>query len=185
MYMDKRLWMALASTLVVIQLGGCQTAPKYQDHGEFISRAEGTTQMFKRSVVGLEEQINDSAGYIVFPDVAQWGIVFGGGTWGRGALYDPNGKQLGWSAIRVGSIGLQAGVQGFRVLMVLENQQVLDEFMANKWTGSVSAVAVAAEAGGSAKSSFTNGVAVYQGANTGLMAGVQIGLNNVRYQPTY
>ena len=49
-------------------------------------------------------------------------------TFGRGALYNPDGKQIGWAAINITSVGLQAGVQGFRMLMVLENQHVLQEF---------------------------------------------------------
>ena len=123
--------------LSAIQLGGCSTAPKGQDKATFLERADSTSRSFQRSFFGLREQIKHSAGYIVFPDVAQWGIVFTGGTFGRGALYSPDGKLLGWSAINVGSIGLQAGVQGFRMLMVLENQQTLNDFKANKLTGSV------------------------------------------------
>jgi lipid-binding SYLF domain-containing protein len=171
--------------LTAIQLGGCSTAPKAEDKTTFLARAALTTGSFNGSVAGLREQIENSGGYIVFPDVAQWGFLFAGGTYGRGALYSPDGKQLGWSAINVGSIGLQAGVQGFRMLMVLESQEVLDELMANKLSGSVAGVAVAAEEGGSVKASFTNGVAVYQGANTGLMAGINVGLNYIRYEPLY
>ncbi len=169
--------------LTAIELGGCATAPKPVDRGEFLQRANTTRRNFEASVPGLREQIQNSAGYIVFPGVAQWGIVFSGGSYGRGALYSPQGRQLGWSAINVGSIGLQAGVQGFRMMLVLENEQVLEEFKANKLDGSVTSVVVVVEEGGSGQASFTNGVAVYQGANTGLMAGVNVGLNYVRYVP--
>ena len=43
-------------------------------------------------------------------------------------------------------------------------------------------LAVAGEAGASASQSFENGLAVYQGANTGLMAGVNVGLDRLRYE---
>ncbi len=61
--------------------------------------------------------------------------------------------------------------------------RALARFKDNLLTGSVGGVAVAGEAGGSTKTSFTDGVAVYQGASTGLMAGVNIGLNLIQYEP--
>jgi len=169
--------------LTAIQLGGCATAPKPVDRGEFLQRAQATRQRFEASVPGLRDQIQGSAGYIVFPGVAQWGIIFSGGSFGRGALYNSEGRQIGWSAINVGSIGLQAGVQGFRMIIVFQNEQVLAEFKANKLDGSVTGVVVLAEAGGSGQASFTDGVAVYQGANVGLMGGINVGLNYIRYVP--
>ena len=63
--------------------------------------------------------------------------LIGGGTAGRGALYTPDGRQIGWAAINIGSVGLQAGVQGFRMLMVLEDETALQHFKANLLTGSV------------------------------------------------
>ena len=169
----------IAGVLGVAHLGGCSTAPKFKDQPAFLEHAESTRGWFKTNVTGLREQIRDSAGHIVFPGVGQWGLLYGGGTFGRGALYSPDGTQLGWAAINVQSIGLQVGVQGFRMLMVLENEKVLQEYRANKLTGSVNGVVVGVKAGGSAAASFTRGVAVYQGANKGLMAGLSIGLNSL------
>lgn len=169
--------------LFVLPLGACSTAPEgATDRDMLLSDARTIKYWFTRHVAGLDAQIDDSAGYIVFPDVAQWGVVFFGGTWSRGAVMDSNDDFLGWASIKEGSVGLQAGVQGFRMLFVLEDKATLDDFKASKWTGSVSAMAVAAEAGGSSIDSFTEGVAAYQGANHGLMAGVRIGLEYVRFE---
>lgn len=174
---------ALTALLLVGLLGGCSTAPKVEDRAAFIDRGESTTRWFERNVYGLRGQINGSAGYIVFPELVQWGTGIGGGTFGRGAVYTPDGRQLGWVKINIAAIGLQAGVQGFRMFMVLEDQRTLALFKANLLTGSIAGVAVVGEAGGSGLASFTNGVAVYQGANVGLMAGVNIGLNLLKYEP--
>lgn len=163
-------------------LGGCATAPKAENQEDFMARARSTTAWFERSVNGLPQQIEQSAGYVIFPDVAQWGILLGGGTFGRGALCRPDGTQIGWAAINAPSIGLQAGVQGFRLLMVLETQATLDRFRANQLTGSVNGVLVVA-GGMSGTASFTNGVAIYEGANQGLMAGVNISLDIIRFAP--
>ncbi len=176
-----RIILSFAALLCV--LGGCSTAPKQGDAVAFMDRARSTTGWFERHVSGLSSQIDGSAGYVVFPDVAQWGILIGGGTFGRGALCEPNGRQIGWAALNIGSVGLQAGVQGFRALMVLEDDQTVNRFMANQLAGSMAGVAVLGESGGSASAPFKDGVVIYEGANAGLMAGVNIGLNYIRYQP--
>ena len=54
----------------------------------------------------------------------------------------------------------------------------------NKLTGNVGATIVAADAGGAAKTSFTNGVAVYVGGQTGLMAGMSVGMDIMRFEAT-
>ena len=138
---------------------------------------------FENHVVGLDEQIDGAAGYIIFPKVGQFGIIFGGGQFGRGMLNNSDGSQIGWAAINTGSIGLQAGVQGFKMLIVIEDKYTLAKFMDNQMDGAVGAVAVAGDAGGSARAPFEHGLAVYQGANSGLMAGVNIGLDYISYKP--
>jgi len=176
---------ALIAAIVVIALTstGCSTAPKAEDRATFMADAQTATRWFERNVEGLEDQIDDSAAYVIFPAVGQWGIIIGGGQFGRGSLNRPDGSQIGWAAINTGSIGLQAGVRGFKMLVVLRNEQTLDQFMDNRLSGSVDGVAVAGEAGTSGRASFDNGVAIYQGASTGLIAGVNIGLDYLRYEP--
>ena len=172
----------ILATLAGTVSTGCSTAPKSEDRASVISRSQSTTTWFKSNVNGLTSQIKNSAGYIVLPDVGQWGALIGGGTFGRGVLYKPDGTQIGWASINAASVGLQAGVQGFRMLIVIENQDELRNFMVGKWNGQAGAVAVLGDGGGSGAAPFQNGIAIYQGANSGLMAGVSVGLNNIRYE---
>ena len=95
---------------------------------------------------------------------------------------DSDDSQIGWAAISTPSLGLQAGVQGFKMLVVIEDAATFESFKKSKLSGSASGVAVAIEAGGSVKAPFENGVTVYQGANAGLMAGVNVGLDIMRYE---
>jgi hypothetical protein len=69
------------------------------------------------------------------------------------------------------------------MLVIFENDATLQKFEANQLTGSVSAIAVVADTGGNATTKFDNGVCVYQGANGGLMAGVNMALDYMRYKP--
>ena len=172
----------LFALLAATFLASCAAAPKEDRKEDLLATSQATRYWFERRVPGLKDQISNSAGYIVFPDVAQWGIVFGGGSVGRGVLFNPQGKQVGWAIINNASVGLQAGIQGFKMLMVLENEAELAEFKNGKWNGSASGVAVFDEQGGSGAAPFQDGLAVYQGANKGLMAGVNVGLNNIRYE---
>ncbi|MHC5024638.1 MAG: YSC84-related protein, partial [Planctomycetota bacterium] len=159
------------------------TAPKAENREAFESEAKAAEAWFVRNVSGLREQMDNAAAYIVFPSVGQYGIIFMGGKFGRGSLNRPDGTRIGWAAVNTASIGLQAGVQGFKMMLVLQDEATLQKFMANQLSGGVSAVAVAGEAGGSTAAQFQNGVAMYQGASTGLMAGVNIGLDYIRYEP--
>ncbi len=169
--------------LIFASLGGCATAPSEKKQGGLLSQANATKSWFEQAVVGLDEQIVDSAGYVIFPNVTQWGIVVSGGQVGRGAVYRPDGTQIGWARMNVASVGLQAGVQGFRMLMVLQSEAAMDKFKNKSLSGSVNGVLVAGTAGGSAKSQFRHGVTIYEGANGGLKVGVNIGLNIISYQP--
>jgi lipid-binding SYLF domain-containing protein len=178
-----------ASRAVTRQREHCTGSPIGADRPFLIDtyrilvKADETRAWFEQSVSGLRGQIDDSAGYVVFPGVAQWGILIGGGRYERGALYRAGGAHIGWAGISTPSIGLQAGVRGFRMLMVLENEAVLQRFRADQLDGSVSGVVVAGNVGGSGKAPFQNGVVIYEAANEGLMAGVNIGLNWIQYQP--
>lgn len=167
----------------ILAAAACSTAPKAENRSDFMARAKSSTTQFENSVSGLKDQISHSAAYVIFPDVAQVGIIFGGLTYGRGALCRPDGTQIGWGALNTAGIGLEAGVQGFRMLMVLQDEATLKKFMDNQLTGNASGVLVGGEAGGSGAAVFKNGVVVYEGANRGLMAGMDIGLNYIRYKP--
>ena len=168
---------------IVFSTPGCATAPKKKARPAFIADARAATGWFEENVSGLREQIDDSAGYMIFPGVGQWGFGFGGGKFGRAMVNKPSGSQIGWASISTPSLGLQAGVQGFKMLIVVEDAATLEKFKNGSLSGSVSGVVVAGEAGGSGQAPFKKGVAVYQGANTGLMAGVNVGLDVLRYEP--
>jgi lipid-binding SYLF domain-containing protein len=171
----------LAGAIAV--LPACSTTPKDEDRATVKAESGSTIAWFKNNVSGLDRQIQNSGGYVVLPNVGQVGLGIGGSKFGRGVVYDGNDQQVGWAYINSASIGLQLGVQGFKMLVVFEDAGVLSRFKQNKLTGNVGAVAVAGEAGGSSAANFTDGVAIYQGANTGLMAGVSIGLEYMRYEP--
>ncbi len=161
---------------------GCSTKPAAKDKAQVIADSGHATEWFIEHVSGLESQLDRSAGYITYPGIGQYGIIITGGKFGRGVVYDNSGRQIGWAYLNAASAGLQIGAQGFKMMVVFQNDTTMKEFQNNKLTGSVGATAVAADAGSAGSASFTNGVAVYQGAQTGLMAGASVGLDYMRYE---
>ncbi len=171
----------LSSAAVVSQLASCNTAPSVQDRVSFIKEASESKARFIRETPGLEKQLSESAGYAVFPGVGQWGVIFGGGEFGRAVVYTPAGTQEGWAAITNPSIGLQLGGQGLQMLIVFQTKAVFDEFKTNVLTGSAAGTAVGGESGTSATAAYSNGVAVYVTGQKGMMAGGMVGLQYIRY----
>ena len=177
-----RIAIALALSIPATLLTGCSVAPKQDERASFVMEAREGLAYFERHVSGLRGQIGQSAGYAVFPGAGQWGIIFTGGSFGRGAVFSSNGTQIGWAAENQFNVGLQAGGQGKKILIVFENQSTLDQFKQGLLTGKVEGMAVAGDKGTTGTSSFQNGLAVYVGSESGLMAGGMIGMEKFQYR---
>ncbi|MEM9082651.1 MAG: hypothetical protein AAGB34_03570 [Planctomycetota bacterium] len=165
-----------------LSLGACSTAPDAKDQSRVVYNADVALDYFTSEFPGLRSQLDRSAAYVIYPDVAQWGIVFSGGRYGRGVVARPDETQVGWGALNTASFGLQAGIQGFRMLIIFEDEATFRDYQDGNLNGNASAVAVAGSEGGSTTAPFIDGVAVYQGANSGLLAGVNFGLDIMRYE---
>jgi lipid-binding SYLF domain-containing protein len=175
--------MQLLIATIMFLTSGCQTTPKQTDQPSIMTNSRAATQWFRSNVEGLDNQLVNSAGYACFADILQYGIMISGGKFGRGVVYDNNHTQIGWAYINTASAGLQAGAQGFKMLVVFQDAATLEQFKKNRLTGNVMATVVAVDTGISAKAPFTKGVAVYKGAQAGLMAGVSVGLDYMRFEP--
>lgn len=163
-------------------LAGCSVTPKTNDRASFALETQGAQKWFEANVPGFSKRVRSSGGYIIFPAVGQAGVVFFGGKFGRGMVYDSNGSQIGWASVNSGTVGLQIGAQAYKMAMILEDDKVLRRFKDGKWTGDVGATAVAADAGAAGDAQFSDGVLLYIGDQSGLMAGVNLSLANIRYR---
>ncbi len=174
--------MQLLVASVVCLSAGCSTAPKQKDQPKVLADSRSATRWFTNNVRGLGAQLDNSAGYTSYPGIGQYGILITGGKFGRGVVYDSNHRQVGWAYINTVSAGLQVGVKGYKMLVVFEDAATMRRFQQNKLTGNVSATVVVGGGGMSGKASFTDGVAVYQGGQAGLMAGASVGLDYMRFE---
>ncbi len=174
--------MQLLIASVVCLSPGCSTVPDQKDRAKVVADSRSTTQWFRNNVRGLSAQLDNSGGYVSYPGIGRYGLLITGGKMGRGVVYDSNHRQVGWAYINMVSAGLQVGIQGYKMLVVFRDDATMRRFRENHLTGNVNATIVAIGAGESGAVSFTNGVAIYEGDQAGLMAGVSVGLDYRRYE---
>ncbi len=177
-----RLTILLAVIAASLLAAGCSTAPKQKDQAKVVADSRSATRWFRNNVRGLSAQLDNSAGYVSYPGIGRYGLLIGGGKFGRGVVFDSDHRQVGWGYINMVSAGLQVGAQGYKMLVVFKDEATMQRFQENHLTGNVGVTIVALDAGAAGLASFTNGVAIYEGDQAGLMAGVSIGLDYMRYE---
>ena len=126
---------------------------------------------------GARTLYQDAKGYAVFR-AAKAGLILTGGG-GTGVAVDKQTGERTYMRMGTGGVGVGAGVQKFRLIVLFESADVLQRFVDGGWDSAVSAQAAAGKAGTNAASSFADGIAVYQLTDKGLMA--QADLTGTRF----
>ena len=161
---------------------GCETAPKGEvDKENLHDEVVAMLNRFKREDPGMQDLLNRSAGYALFPSVGKGGFIVGA-AYGRGEVFQ-QGQSVGWADISQGSVGAQVGAQDFAELVVFETQEAFDRFKNNNFTFGANATAVALKSGGAAATSFKDGVAVFVMTKGGLMADASITGQKFTFRP--
>ena len=133
--------------------------------GELLSESEGAKRLY------------DSAyGYAVFSNIKISLGVTGGG--GNGVAIAKGGAR---TYMKMGTAGLNLGLGGqkYQVVFLFENAKVFENFVEKGWQADASANASAGKAGANAGTSFSNGLAVYQITDKGLM--LQADISGTKY----
>lgn len=129
---------------------------------------------------GLQDYFDNSAGYVIFPNVGKGGIVIGG-AFGNGILYE-NAQARGLANLKKATVGVQAGGQALIEVIFFENKNELMDFKDGEYELSASASAVVVESGVSVDRNFEEGVAVFTLPKAGLMADLSIGGQKFTYE---
>ncbi len=127
----------------------------------------------------MEDRFKEAYGYVIFPNVGKGGLGVGGAA-GNGIVYQ-GGQEIGMAKLSQLSIGLQAGGQAYRELILFQDKEALDRFMGNKFEFSAQASAVAVTAGASADANYKGGVMVFTMQKGGLMYEASIGGQKFKY----
>lgn len=161
-------------------LAACASAPESRpEQSALEARASAVVESMTARDPTLAAVLEDAAGYVVFPQVAEAGFIVGGSN-GVGVLFQ-NGRPVGYSELYEGTLGLQLGGQSFSELVVFQNEGALDRFKAGNFDLTADVTAVAIQAGAAAGARFESGVAVFVDDQTGLMAGATLGGQTMSY----
>jgi len=133
-------------------------------------------KQFKLKVNGGEKFLSKVKGYLVIPSVIKGGFVFGA-EYGEGALR-VNGATTHYYSMTSASIGYQAGVQVYSIVLAFISQASLDNFVKSSgWEAGVDG-SIAVSDWGKGKNissiSYEKPIVAFIFGQKGLMAGVSI-----------
>lgn len=175
----------LCSTSLIVTLAaviGCKTAPTSEEARNNLVRAgDQALREMKNADRSLEPFMRNAYGYAMFPSSGSGGLVVGGG-WGRGVVYEGE-TLIGFADMTQANVGLTAGGQRFKQLIVFADKAALDRFKANQLAFDANMSAVALTAGAAQAANFRNGVVVFSQPIGGLMVAANIGGQRFRFQP--
>jgi len=163
------LWFGVESAL---PQEGQISAELEQQHLVINANAQDALDELLSSNEGARSLYEQSYGYAVFK-VTKVGLLVSGGAGTGVAVNKATGERV-YMRMGAGGLGFSIGVQAYDLVIFFEFEPVMHAFMDGGWGSSVSAQAVAGQAGLAVTSSFLNGVFLYQITDRGLMAAADI-----------
>jgi len=114
----------------------------------------------------------EAYGYAVFDNLKiAFGISGGGGS---GVAVAKNSGARTYMKMGTGGVGLGLGGQKYQVVFLFANEAAFTSFVEKGWKAEAGARAAAGTEGANANTTFSNGLAVYQMTDKGLMASADI-----------
>jgi lipid-binding SYLF domain-containing protein len=104
------------------------------------------------------------------------------GAGGTGAAMRKNGSEPVYMHMGAGGVGLGAGLENYKLVILFENEDVYERFVDGEWSAGATAQAAAGRDGAAIVGKFVNGVAVYHITDKGLIA--QADVTGVRFWPS-
>ena len=115
-----------------------------------------------------EQLFEMSYGWAVF-DNLKLAFGFSGGG-GNGVAKARVSGEKTYMQMGTAGIGIGLGVNKYQVVFLFQDSMTFKNFVDEGWQAEATASAVAGETGAEAKTDFSNGMAIYQITDTGLMA---------------
>ena len=143
------------------------------DKSKLLNDANNARDEFINTDALMKNLFDNSAGYVIFPNVGKGAIGVGGAA-GNGILYE-QGEAVGKAKMKQVTVGFQFGGQAYREVIFFENKDAVEQFKGGHFELSAQASAVAATKGGSADIKYRNGVLVFTQKKGGLMYEASVG----------
>ncbi len=150
-----------------------------QRRTEILAMSKDTLSVMRKD--GTAGKLLDSAyGTAVFDTTKGGFIVTGAG--GTGVATHKGGGTPIYMHLGAGGVGLGAGLENYKLVILFENKDTYDKFVEGAWSAGVSAQAAAGGDGKAAVGKFVNGVAVYHLTDKGVIA--QVDATGVKFWPS-
>ncbi len=175
----KKLIQIATTMLVITGLVMPVSLLAQEKDAKLIDDSKEAKASFIKSDSLMQHLFDNSAGYVIFPNVGKGAIGVGGAA-GNGILYE-NEKPVGRASMKQVSVGFQFGGQAYREVIFFENQAAVDRFKQNKFEFDAQISAVAATVGASADAKYREGVMVFTQEKGGLMYEASVGGQKFEY----
>jgi lipid-binding SYLF domain-containing protein len=172
---------AAACAAAFLFLGGCATAPETStERADLTNDAQAALADFRAQDPSLDNVLNNSYGYAIFPSVGK-GAAGIGGAYGQGEVFQ-QGNRVGYTDMTQATVGAALGGQSFAELIVFRTREALENFEAGQTTFTADASAVAINSGAAANAKWAHDVVVFTYVKGGLMADAAIGGQSFKYE---
>jgi lipid-binding SYLF domain-containing protein len=146
---------------------------------EILDMSKSTIDALRRDA-SAKSLIDSAYGTAVFDTTKGGFIVTGAG--GTGVAMRKNGGNPVYMHLGSGGVGLGAGLENYKLVVLFENEDTYDRFVDGAWSAGASAQAAAGRDGAAAVARFVNGVAVYHLTDKGVIA--QADVSGVKFWPS-
>jgi lipid-binding SYLF domain-containing protein len=149
--------------------------------GTLTEPVKRTIADFQRTDPGLTNLFASAKGYVVFPENAKGGLVFGGAH-GQGHVF-AGGQLIGGVELTQITVGAQIGGQVYSEVIFFETESALTDFKAGKLKLSAQVSAIVAAEGVAEHAKYHHGVAIFTLPRQGLMGEAAVGGQKFRFKP--
>jgi lipid-binding SYLF domain-containing protein len=181
---------ALVASAIALPFAATQALEESKDaadKSEVAETTESRTDIDAMAMSAIQELVRtdddarilyeQSKGYAVFKATKAGLVVTGGG--GSGVAVNQGSGERTYMRMGSAGVGVGAGVQNYRLVVLFETEAALDKFVDGSWDAATSAQAAAGKSGVNVASSFVDNVAIFQLTSKGLMA--QADLTGTRF----
>ena len=187
----KRFTNFALAALATMTLVGVSAQDRDDDGDEIAAntltdRRQEILDMSKETIAALRKDesadalIDDAYGHAVF-DTTKGGLIVTGAG-GTGVAMRKNGSNPIYMHMGAGGVGIGAGLENYKFVVLFENEDVYERFIDGEWSGGATAQVAAGRDGAAVVGKFNNGVAVYHITDQGLIA--QADVTGVRFWPS-
>ena len=175
--MKRSLWIGIGVlALMVLPVFGAEGSKAAEKRARLDGMAEAVlSELFSKNE-GAQRLYDSAYGHAVFSNIKISLGVTGGG--GNGVAIAKGG---GRTYMKMGTAGLNLGLGGqkYQVGFLFQDAEVFENFVERGWQADASANAAAGKAGANAGTTFSNGLAIYQITDKGLM--LQADISGTKY----